>query len=47
MDNPEGRAQQGDVLDEDTLTLVEVDELWTQTIVGVEAPLVHIHTVLS
>ena len=47
MDDPEGRAQQGDVLDEDTLTLVEVDELWTQTIVGVEASLVHIHTVLS
>ena len=36
MDYPEGRTQQGDVLHENTLALVEVDELGTQTILWTE-----------
>ena len=32
MNYPEGRTQEGDILEEDTFTLVEVDKLWTHTI---------------
>ena len=32
MDHPEGRAQQGDILEEDTLALVEADELGTEAV---------------
>ena len=39
MDDPERGAQQGDVLKENTLTLVETDKLRTQTVFGSEDPL--------
>ena len=29
MDHPEGRAQEGNPLDQDPLALIELDELWT------------------
>ena len=32
MDDPEGRAQQRDILEQDALALIEADELWAQTI---------------
>ena len=40
MDNPEGRAQQGDILYQNALALVEVDELWTQSVLFGKATLV-------
>ena len=47
MDNPERRAQQGDVLNEDAFALVEVDHLGTQPVGGTKAALVHGDTIFS
>ena len=47
VDDPEGRAQQGDILDEDAVALVEVDHLRAQTVLGTEATLVHVDTVFG
>ena len=47
MNYPERRAQQCDILDEDTLTLIEVNHLRTQSVGGAEATLIHRHTVLG
>ncbi len=46
MYHPEWRAEQSHVLDEDSVTLVEVDELRAQTILGTEAALIHVDAVL-
>ena len=43
---PEGRTQQGHILDKNTFTLVEVNHLGAQTILGTKAALVHVDTVL-
>ncbi len=45
MNHPEWRTQQGEVFQEDVLTLVEVDKLWAQTVILGENALVHINTV--
>ena len=45
MDNPEWRAQQGDVLYQNALALVEVDELWTHAVLLGEATFVHRYAV--
>ena len=47
MDDPEGRAQQGDIFDEDTLALVQVDHLGAQAVARTVASLVHGHPVFS
>ena len=47
MNDPEGRAQQRDILDENAVTLVGTDELRTQTILRTEAALVHVDAVFS
>ena len=47
VDDPERGAQQGDILNQDALTLVEVDELGTQTVLRAEAALVHVDTILG
>ena len=47
VDDPEGRPQQGDVLNEDALALVQVNHLGTQTVLRTEAALVHVDTVLG
>ena len=47
MNDPERRTQQGDILNQDALALVEVNHLWTQTIGGTELTLVHGNTILS
>ena len=47
MDNPEGRTQQGDVLNENALTLVEVNHLRTQTVLRTKTALVHINAILG
>ena len=36
MDDPEGRAQQRDILEQNALTLIEADELWAQTVFSSE-----------
>ena len=47
MNDPERRAQQGNVLNEDALALVEVYHLGTQTVSRSETALVHVNTVFS
>ena len=47
MDDPKGRAQQGEVLHQDVLTLIEVDELRAQAVLLGEDALVHVHAVLG
>ena len=47
MNHPEGRTQQGDILNENALALVEVDKLWAQTVFFGEAALIHGNTVFS
>ena len=46
VNHPEGRVEQGDVLDEDALTLGEVDQLWAQTILRSEGALLRALTLL-
>ena len=47
VNHPEGRTKQGNVLDEDSLTLVEVNHLGAQTVLRAKATLVHGHTILG
>ena len=46
VNHPEGRVEQGDVLDEDALTLGEVDQLWAQTVLRSEGALLRALTLL-
>ena len=47
VDHPERRAQQGDILDEHSVAIICVDELWTQTVLSRKAALFHIHAILG
>ena len=47
MDDPERRAQQSDVLDENALALVEVDHLRAQSVLRTKATLIHVDAVLG
>ena len=47
VNDPEGRTQERHVLNENVVTLVQVDELRAQAVVLVETALVHVDTVLS
>ena len=46
MDNPERRTQEGYILDEHSVTFVDIDELRAQTILGSESALFHIYAIL-
>ena len=47
MNDPERRTQQGDIFNQNTITLVQVNHLGTQTVFGTELTLVHGNTIFS
>ena len=47
VDNPERRTQQGDILNENTVAIVDVNELRAQTVLGSETAFLHVHSILS